>query len=105
VFGVYSDGQAVSKALYAPAGEVAEHIAAAEIEMKMGLKIHTAVVPGQSIAAGDQIGVLGQTGNAAGQPISEAHVHMEIRNTNAGRGGQTMVNPSVLMNATCPWPM
>jgi len=61
------------------------------------------VVAGQQVFAGQQIGILGQSGNANGQLASEAHVHMEIRDNGAGRGGSSRVDPSLLMNGLCPW--
>jgi murein DD-endopeptidase MepM/ murein hydrolase activator NlpD len=34
---------------------------------------------GDEVEQGEVIGVLGQSGNARGQPASEAHVHFEVR--------------------------
>jgi murein DD-endopeptidase MepM/ murein hydrolase activator NlpD len=44
------------------------------------------------------IGTVGQSGNANGQPASEAHVHFEIRkNGNIVEGG-----PEKFLNSLCP---
>jgi murein DD-endopeptidase MepM/ murein hydrolase activator NlpD len=48
---------------------------------------------GSSVQQGERIGVLGQTGNAAGQPPSEAHVHFEVK-VDGSR-----VNPGVWLNS------
>lgn len=53
---------------------------------------------GQAIGQGDEIGVLGQTGNAKGQRISEAHLHFEIRVN--GRP----VDPVRFLNQPCSIP-
>lgn len=52
---------------------------------------------GQVLTTGGVLGTLGQTGNAAGQPASEAHLHFEIRN-----GGRA-VDPRNFLNSICPW--
>jgi len=56
------------------------------------------VVPGMFIAEGEQVGTSGQTGNAAGQALSEAHLHFEIRTkTNAGSGTHDRLDPSTVL--------
>src|SRR4249919_1776447 len=43
------------------------------------------VIPGMFVAEGEQLGTSGQTGNAHGQALSEAHLHFEVRTkANAG---------------------
>ena len=46
-----------------------------------------------AVKQGDPVGTLGQTGNATGQPASEAHVHFEVR-----IDGNTE-NPGTVMNS------
>jgi RHS repeat-associated protein len=48
------------------------------------------------VSQGQQIGVVGQTGNAAGQPHSEDHVHFSAT-VNGG-----LVNPATYLNSPCP---
>lgn len=52
---------------------------------------------GDILVAGHSLGVMGQSGNALGQPATEAHVHFEIRNGN----GQA-VDPVRWLNSPCP---
>ena len=54
------------------------------------------VAAGDWVAMGQVLGVLGQTGNAEGQPLTEAHVHFEIRD------GRRLVNPITFLNSPCP---
>ncbi|MFZ5899237.1 MAG: peptidoglycan DD-metalloendopeptidase family protein, partial [Bacillota bacterium] len=54
------------------------------------------VATGDWVAKGQALGVLGQTGNAAGQPASEAHVHFEIRDR------RRAVDPIRFLNSPCP---
>lgn len=53
------------------------------------------VATGDWVAKGQALGVLGQTGNAAGQPASEAHVHFEIRD------GRRAVDPIRFLISPC----
>jgi murein DD-endopeptidase MepM/ murein hydrolase activator NlpD len=49
------------------------------------------VVQGMFVAEGEQLGTSGQTGNAKGQALSEAHLHLEIRthpSAPSGLGGR-----------------
>jgi hypothetical protein len=55
------------------------------------------VAVGQAIGIGEQVGVLGQTGNASRQDRAEAHVHFEIRHN-----GQK-IDPFQFMAQPCPW--
>lgn len=50
----------------------------------------------QEVKGDDVIGKLGQTGNANGQPASEAHVHFEVRKNG------TKTNPVTFLNSACP---
>ncbi|NOT60935.1 MAG: peptidoglycan DD-metalloendopeptidase family protein [Acidobacteria bacterium] len=52
---------------------------------------------GNYVPAGRVIGLLGQTGNAGGQPLTEAHVHFEVF-INGRRG-----NPATFLNLSCAW--
>jgi RHS repeat-associated protein len=52
---------------------------------------------GQAVGIGEQVGVLGQTGNASGQDRAEAHVHFEIIHN-----GQK-IDPFQFMAQPCPW--
>lgn len=54
------------------------------------------VASGDWVLKGQALGVLGQTGNAAGQPASEAHVHFEIRDR------RRAVDPIRFLNSPCP---
>jgi len=56
------------------------------------------VKPNTFVFEGDQIGVVGQTGNAAGQPLTEAHVHFGVQLN--GRN----INPANYLNSPCPGP-
>ena len=56
-----------------------------------------AVQVGEGVYYGQPIGLLGQTGNAAGQPASEAHVHFEVLNNGVP------VDPALFLNTVCPW--
>lgn len=57
------------------------------------------VAVGDKVAQGDTIGVLGQTGNAAGQPADEAHVHFEVKI------GGSLVDPAVFLNSVVATPL
>jgi murein DD-endopeptidase MepM/ murein hydrolase activator NlpD len=48
------------------------------------------------VEEGQQIGVLGQTGNARRLPLSEAHVHFGVQVN--GRN----VDPAAYLNSPCP---
>jgi hypothetical protein len=52
---------------------------------------------GNGVRAGQVIALLGQTGNASGQPLTEAHVHFEVK-VNGRRG-----NPNTFLNTSCGW--
>jgi murein DD-endopeptidase MepM/ murein hydrolase activator NlpD len=52
---------------------------------------------GSRIDVGTVIGVVGQSGNASGQPASEAHLHFAIWN------GTRFVDPVRFLNSPCPW--
>ena len=52
---------------------------------------------GDMLAMGAVVGHLGQTGNAAGQDVSNAHVHFEVR-----QNGQK-TNPVDFLTTPCPW--
>jgi RHS repeat-associated protein len=54
-------------------------------------------VVGSRIDVGTVIGVVGQSGNASGQPASEAHLHFAIWN------GTRFVDPVRFLNSPCPW--
>jgi murein DD-endopeptidase MepM/ murein hydrolase activator NlpD len=55
-------------------------------------------VPGMFVAEGERIGTSGQTGNAQGQSLSEAHLHFEVRTSlNAGSGISGRVDPSLIL--------
>ncbi|MER3478872.1 MAG: hypothetical protein C4287_23415, partial [Leptolyngbya sp. ERB_1_2] len=51
---------------------------------------------GQRVEEGEQIGVLGQTGNASRQPASEAHVHFQVYVYGK------VVDPEMYLNSPCP---
>jgi murein DD-endopeptidase MepM/ murein hydrolase activator NlpD len=51
---------------------------------------------GSSVTQGQLLGYAGQTGNAAGQPAAEAHLHF-TSNANGRR-----VNPADYLNSPCP---
>jgi len=53
---------------------------------------------GSFVFEGDRVGVVGQTGNAAGQLASEAHVHFGVQ-----LNGRT-INPATYLNSHCPGP-
>ena len=56
------------------------------------------VVPGMFVAEGEKLGTSGQTGNAHGQALSEAHLHFEVRTTpNPGKGTNGRVSPSLIL--------
>ncbi|HEX2639710.1 MAG TPA: M23 family metallopeptidase [Pyrinomonadaceae bacterium] len=56
------------------------------------------VVQGMFVAEGEKLGTSGQTGNAQGQPLSEAHLHFEIRTSlNPGSGVNGRVSPSLIL--------
>lgn len=56
------------------------------------------VVPGQFLAEGEEIGKVGQTGNARGQAPSECHLHLEIRTTpNVGSGLHGRLDPLTVL--------
>ena len=55
----------------------------------------TSATVGQSLGGGDVLGELGQSGNADGQPLSEAHLHFEVRRSGAS------VNASTFLNSAC----
>ncbi len=52
---------------------------------------------GDLLATGAVVGQLGQTGNAAGQDVSNAHVHFEVRKS----GERT--DPVNSLTNPCPW--
>lgn len=56
----------------------------------------TSVTVGQTISSGTVIGELGQSGNADGQPLPEAHVHVQIM-----RNG-IAIDPHTFLNSPCP---
>ena len=56
----------------------------------------TSVIVGQALATGEILRELGQSGNADGQPLPEAHLHLEIR-----RNG-VRINPANFLNSNCP---
>ena len=51
---------------------------------------------GNQVNQGADLGILGQTGNARGQPAAEAHVHFGVQVN--GRN----VNPATYLNSQCP---
>jgi murein DD-endopeptidase MepM/ murein hydrolase activator NlpD len=53
------------------------------------------VTNGQQVTQGQEIGIVGQTGNARGQALSEAHVHFGVQID--GRN----VNPADYLNSLC----
>ena len=56
------------------------------------------VVPGQFVGEGERLGFSGQTGNAKGQPLSEAHLHFEIRTMpHAGLGLGGRIDPMLVL--------
>jgi RHS repeat-associated protein len=55
-----------------------------------GLKV------GSFVFEGDKVGVVGQTGNAAGQLATEAHVHFGVQLNNRNQ------NPATSLNSPCP---
>lgn len=56
------------------------------------------VVEGMFVAEGEQLGTSGQTGNAQGQPLSQAHLHFEVRTSlNVGSGLSGRVSPAVIL--------
>ncbi|MGH9842886.1 MAG: M23 family metallopeptidase [Blastocatellia bacterium] len=52
---------------------------------------------GDHVFKGSMIAIVGQTGNANGQPSTEAHVHFEVRL----QGRQ--YNPATYLNTPCSW--
>jgi murein DD-endopeptidase MepM/ murein hydrolase activator NlpD len=52
-----------------------------------------AVAVGDHVTQGQVIGVSGQTGNAEGQPASEAHIHFEVS------VGGTRVDPAIWLDS------
>jgi len=59
--------------------------------------IATGLVVGANIAQEQQIGVVGTTGNASGNPVSTAHLHFGVQTF-----GQDL-SPSFFLNTPCPW--
>jgi murein DD-endopeptidase MepM/ murein hydrolase activator NlpD len=56
------------------------------------------VVEGMFVAEGEQLGLSGQTGNAQGQALSQAHLHFEVRTAlNPGSGISGRVSPSLIL--------
>ena len=62
------------------------------------------VKSGDQVKQGQDLGIVGQTGNAAGQPLSEAHVHIEIWNGPVfNRQLGRKVSPHQFLDSECPW--
>jgi murein DD-endopeptidase MepM/ murein hydrolase activator NlpD len=58
----------------------------------------TEVTAGQFVGEGERLGFSGQTGNAKGQPLSEAHLHLEIRTQpHAGLGLGNRIDPMLIL--------
>ncbi len=57
----------------------------------MGVGDYVGLMPGAAL------GTLGQTGNAAGQPLSEAHGHFGIKHDGL------WIDPFYFLNGPCPW--
>lgn len=53
---------------------------------------------GTFVFEGDKVGVVGQTGNAAGQLATEAHVHFGVQLNGRNQ------NPATYLNSPCPGP-
>ena len=53
---------------------------------------------GDMVDGSDEIGIVGQTGNASGQSLSEAHVHFAVK-INGG-----LADPAKYLNGLCPLP-
>lgn len=59
---------------------------------------------GDTLDTGVKLGILGQSGNAEGEPASEAHVHFEIYSNDGGRSdAKRYIDPSSFLNNVCPW--
>ncbi len=55
---------------------------------------------GQQVKEGEKIGVVGQTGNAAGQHHAQCHLHFEVRTKlNPGAGLSDRTDPIVVLGA------
>jgi RHS repeat-associated protein len=54
---------------------------------------------GDNVVQGQIIATVGQTGNAAGQRATEAHVHFEVRSNATGAPS----DPAAYLNITCNW--
>jgi YD repeat-containing protein len=50
---------------------------------------------GSQVASGQQIGIVGQTGNAAGQPLTEAHVHFGVSFNGANQDPELFLNGGI----------
>ena len=60
------------------------------------------VVLGQDVVEGQQVGRTGESGNAAGMPIEDQHLHFEIRTAaSVGRGLVGRISPLSVFG-TCP---
>ena len=57
------------------------------------------VAAGDVLGTGEELGILGQTGNAWGQDPREAHLHFEVRRAADG----ARLNPTTFLNTPCPW--
>ena len=60
------------------------------------------VTLGQDVAEGEQVGLTGESGNAAGMAVEDQHLHFEIRTVAApGRGLSGRVSPLTVFGV-CP---
>lgn len=50
---------------------------------------------GSQVAGGQQIGIVGQTGNAAGQPAAEAHVHFGVAFNGVNQDPEQFLNGGI----------
>jgi RHS repeat-associated protein len=66
------------------------------VSTRYGHNSSNQVSVGDQVTQGQQIGIVGQTGNARGQALSEAHVHFGVQ-----INGRT-VNPANYLNSPCP---
>jgi murein DD-endopeptidase MepM/ murein hydrolase activator NlpD len=66
------------------------------VSTRYGHNSSNQVSVGEQVTQGQQIGIVGQTGNARGQALSEAHVHFGVQ-----INGRT-VNPANYLNSPCP---
>ena len=60
------------------------------------------VVLGQDVTEGQQVGRTGESGNAAGMPVEDQHLHFEIRTAaSGGRGLAGRISPLKVFGS-CP---